>query len=144
MLVATNTAGSALQLDGGSVDLFLSSSVLSSPGGMAAYLGTGNSGLLVLSTNTIFGGLAGVMVDTQTAGTQVWITSNTIVPSVTSLHATIGLYIDGLTSGATIENNTIAYRAPGTMGLKTSAALYVQSSPAATTRSTTTASTSRA
>ena len=128
VLVATNTAGRALQMDGGSVNLSLSSSVLTAGvAGVAVFLGAGDGGLLVLSTNTFSGAAYGVYAASPTATAQIWITSNTIVPAVTSANNTYGLYFNGLASGATIENNTVAYRTPNTMGANTSYALYAQS-----------------
>jgi hypothetical protein len=129
VLVATNTAGSALQMDGGSAGLTLSSSRLSAPAsGAAVYLDVGDDGLIVLSTNALSGAQYGVFVATPAGTAQIWITSNTIVPAVTAANSTYGLYLDGLASGATIENNTIAYRTPGTMGGNSSFGLYAQAS----------------
>ena len=128
VLAAVNAAGSALQLDQGSANLTLSGSVLTAgPAGAAVYLDVGSGGLIVLSSNTLSGAMYGVLVATQT-GAQVWVTSNTIVPAVTSANNTYGLYLNGLMSGATIENNTVAYRTSDTMGTNTSYALYAQGS----------------
>src|SRR5208282_4871430 len=69
------------------------------------------------------GGQYGVYAVGEAGGGQLWITSNTIVPSVTVANNTWGLYLNGLTTGATVENNTVAYRTPGSMGGFTSTAL---------------------
>ncbi|MFI5363339.1 MAG: beta strand repeat-containing protein, partial [Elusimicrobiota bacterium] len=128
VLVATSLTGSALQMDGGSVNLTLSSSTLTAQsGGAAVYLGAGDGGEIILSTNVISGAQYGVYAATPAASAQLWIGSNTIVPSLTAGNNTYALYFDGLASGATIENNTVAYRAPGSMGGFTSYALYAQS-----------------
>ncbi|MBI4060065.1 MAG: right-handed parallel beta-helix repeat-containing protein, partial [Elusimicrobia bacterium] len=127
VLVATNTFGSAVVLQGG-VDLALSlNSLVAGSGGAGAYLDAGNAGLIALSTNMIQGGRYGVFIATQAAGTQVWITSNTILPAVTGVHDTYGLHLDGLMSGATIQNNGIYYRTPGSMGSFASMALHAKS-----------------
>ena len=84
VLVATNTTGNALQVDGGSVNLTLSSSVLTAQSqGYGIYLSM-DAGQIILSTNTINAGAKyGVYVATQSAGTAIWITSNTIISTVT-------------------------------------------------------------
>jgi hypothetical protein len=127
-LAATSAAGIALELDQGSVNLTLSSSVLTAAaGGAGVYLSGDNGGWIVLSTNTISGAGYGVYAATQTAGTRLWIASNTIVPAVTGANNTYGLYFDGLVSGATVENNAIVYRTPGSMSPYASDALYAKS-----------------
>ncbi|MFI5361937.1 MAG: right-handed parallel beta-helix repeat-containing protein [Elusimicrobiota bacterium] len=129
VLVATNTAGSALQMDGGSQGLSLSSSVLTAgSAGAAVYLGAGDGGAIILSTNSLSGAAYGVYAATTTGLSQLWITSSTILPAVTSANNTYGIYLDGLTNGATIESNSIFYQTPGSMGVKKSYGLFVQSS----------------
>ncbi|MDE2424518.1 MAG: right-handed parallel beta-helix repeat-containing protein, partial [Elusimicrobia bacterium] len=117
VLVATNTAGMGLELDHGSVNLTLSSSTLTGGFlGAGVYLDAGNSGLINLSTNTIDAGAQyALYVGAQAGNAQVWITSNTILPTAAGPTnvPTYGVYLDGLTSGATIENNAIDYRVPG-------------------------------
>ena len=122
--------GSALQADGGSVNLSLSSSVLTAPSsGAEVYLGPGDGGLISLSTNTLSGGSTPCSAATPTPSLQLWITSNTIVPLATNSRDTYGVFLEGLASGATIENNTIAYRnAWLDESSHTSHALLVQSS----------------
>ena len=81
-----------------------------------------------MSTNTLSGAAYGVLLTTPAATAQIWITSNTIVPAVTGANNTFGMVFDGLAGGATIENNTVAYRTSGSMSAKISYALYAQSS----------------
>jgi hypothetical protein len=129
VLVATNTFGTALQMANGSYNLTLSSSVLVAPSaGNAVYLNAGNGGLIVLSTNTLSGAAYGVFVATPAASAQIWITSNTILPSLSTTQNTYGLYMDGLTGGATVENNGFYYRASGSASGQTAYAMYFQSS----------------
>ena len=131
VLTATNTFGAALQMDGGSAGLTVSGSVLTTPAsGAAVYLDVGDGGPIVLSTNTLSGGAYGIFVATPMPNTQIWITSNTIVPSLSATQNTYGLYLDGLVAGATIQNNGVYYRAAGagpTAG-KYAYSLYAQSS----------------
>ncbi len=129
VIAATGTAGSALWLDAGSVNLFVSSSVFLGGGnGSGIYLDKSNQGAIYLSTNVILTGAEfGISVATQAGTTQLFITSNTIVPTVGTGVNTYGLYINGLASGATIENNTIVYRTAGSMGAATAYGIYAQS-----------------
>ncbi|MFI5348659.1 MAG: right-handed parallel beta-helix repeat-containing protein [Elusimicrobiota bacterium] len=131
VLVATNTSGSALQMDSGSANMTVSSSVLTAgPSGAAVYLGAGNGGLISLATNTLSGAQYGVYVATQAAGTHIWIASNTVIPSLSSLQSTYGLYLNGLQTGATIQNNGVYYRSStaGPTGTNAAYALFAQSS----------------
>ncbi|MBI3298687.1 MAG: right-handed parallel beta-helix repeat-containing protein, partial [Elusimicrobia bacterium] len=66
VLAATQTAGAALTMTGGSVNMTLTTSTLSGgPGGAALSLEAGNSGTISLSSNTISGGRWGVRVATM-------------------------------------------------------------------------------
>jgi len=116
-IVATNASGSAVVLDGASFGLALSSNtIVAGTQGGGVYLDENNSGAIVLSTNTIRGGHYAVFVGTQQAGTTLWITSNTILPAVSSSFIAYGVYLNGLVTGATIQNNGIYYRTLGTTG----------------------------
>ncbi|MBI4370656.1 MAG: right-handed parallel beta-helix repeat-containing protein, partial [Elusimicrobia bacterium] len=128
VLVGTNTSGSGVWVSSG-VNLFISSNTITGgTNGAGAYLDINNRGLLTLSTNTINAGPQyGLYVATQAAGTALWVTSNTIVPTVTSARNTYGIYLNGLTSGATIQNNAVVYRTSGSMGVNSTWALYAQS-----------------
>ena len=126
ILVGTNTAGVALEWTQGSAGLYMKGSTLS--GSLAGLkLDAGGSGTVIISTNFLAGGRYGLFIGTQTASARLWITSNTIVPSVSAAHDTYGLYVDGLRSGATIHDNSIVYRAPGSMGAFVSIGLYLKS-----------------
>jgi hypothetical protein len=128
VLAATSASGKALNIDGFWTNFKLSSSVLSAGSqGYDVYLGTGGSGLIVLSSNTISGGQYGIYIATKTASTQVWITSNTVLPPLSAVNDTFGIVVNGLTSGATIQNNDVFYRTSGSQsGFKT-VGLYTQS-----------------
>ncbi|MBI5245536.1 MAG: right-handed parallel beta-helix repeat-containing protein, partial [Elusimicrobia bacterium] len=78
VFVATNTNGSALQLEFGSVNLTVSSSSLKAPsGGVGIYLSTGNAGALIFSSNTITGAKYGMFISTQQAGVGLSVSSLT-------------------------------------------------------------------
>ena len=92
------------------------------------YLDLNNKGRLVFSTNTFTGGQYGVYVATQVAGTQVWLSSNTILVSTSATVATYGLCVNGLLSGATIQNNGIYYRRASNASSLNTTALYATAS----------------
>ncbi|MFI5360913.1 MAG: right-handed parallel beta-helix repeat-containing protein, partial [Elusimicrobiota bacterium] len=130
VLTASNPGGAGIYMDTlqGS-DLEADSNVIVGGAlGQGVFVDQGNFGSLIFSTNTITGSQYGVYVATQAAGAQVWLTSNTIAAAVSSANNTYGLYLDGLTTGATIENNTITYRTLGTMGSYASYAFHALSS----------------
>src|SRR3989338_8618906 len=126
VLVATNTLGSAVWMTTTSVNLFMSSNTITGgPQGAGIYLDQNNTGSISLSTNTIMpSSRYGIYVATQTAGAQVWITSNTILPALSASVDTYGIYLNGLASGATIYNNAVVYRAAGGTSGRTYYALY--------------------
>ncbi|MEK7425514.1 MAG: fibronectin type III domain-containing protein, partial [Actinomycetota bacterium] len=94
VFVATNTIGDALQLDGGSVNLFVATSVFKAgPQGAGMHLFTGNSGLIALTSSTITGGNIGVSIATMTCGS---CNGNITMTSMT--------FSGGLTAGATAIN----------------------------------------
>jgi len=72
-------------------------------------------GPTTVAANVILAGFQyGISVGAQNGGsanTDLWIGSNTIVGTVSSSNDTYGLYFNGLTSGATVHNNSIVYRA---------------------------------
>ena len=129
VLIATNTAGYGLHLGLASDNFNLSSTtIITGPQGIGIYLSPGNQGNIVLSTNTILGAEYGISIATQAAGTQVWIASNTIISTMTASNNTYGIYLNGLTTGATIYDNGIYYRGPpASMGSYASYGLYAQS-----------------
>ncbi|MEK7383806.1 MAG: right-handed parallel beta-helix repeat-containing protein, partial [Elusimicrobiota bacterium] len=104
VLVATNTAGSALQLGGGSVNLTLSSSSLSAPsGGAGLYLDEGNNGNIVLATNTITGARYGMIITTQAVGASLSVTSMTfsnLASGATAVNFTGGAIISTFTTAS--------------------------------------------
>ncbi|MEK7746209.1 MAG: G8 domain-containing protein, partial [Elusimicrobiota bacterium] len=119
-----------LWMTGGSVNLAMSSStVYGGPQGAGIYLDQGNSGLLSLSTNTIRPSAQyGLYARGQGPGTQVWVTSNTILPMLSAARDTYGLYFDGLTAGATVQDNGIFLRNPANIGVRTIKAVYAANS----------------
>ncbi len=129
VLIATHTAGSALWMSAGSLDLSLSTSTLvGGAQGAGLFVDEGNSGRLLISTNSFPAAARyAVYAATQQPGTQLWISSNTVLPSLSASRDTFGIYLNGLVSGATIQNNGIFYRSAGSMGAFTSYGLYAQS-----------------
>ncbi|MFA6003375.1 MAG: right-handed parallel beta-helix repeat-containing protein, partial [Elusimicrobiota bacterium] len=82
-------------------------------------------GPLFISSNTIMPGAKyGIYILTQPADAQVWITSNTILPTISNARTTYGIFLDNLTSGATIYNNGFYYRSPGNNGSYTTYGIY--------------------
>jgi hypothetical protein len=127
-LVATGVGGSALWMDQGSTDLTLTASrVSASSSGAAIDIDAGNQGVINISTNQITGAQYGVAVATQSSAAQIWITSNTILPPTSVNNKIYGVYLNGLTSGATVENNAVYFRTSGSMGAFTGYGLYAQS-----------------
>jgi hypothetical protein len=132
VLRAQFPSGFALSLGGGSVNLTVSSSVLNSGNqGTGAYVSGFNNGLIEFSSNTIGpNSKYGIYVFSQMAGTEVWLTSNTILPAVTvGGFDTYGIYMRGVTTGATIQNNNMYFRATGA-GTMTVYPFYFQNSAA--------------
>lgn len=127
-LTATSNTGYALELQGAAGLTLTGSAVTAPSAGAAVYMAGGNSATTILSTNTISGGEYGVFIGTQSPGAQVWITSNTILPAVATGNNTYGLFLDGLTTGATIQNNGIYYRTAGFNIGSTAYGLSVQTS----------------
>ncbi|MFA6004431.1 MAG: right-handed parallel beta-helix repeat-containing protein, partial [Elusimicrobiota bacterium] len=130
MIVATNTIGVGVRLSGNSLDLYLASNTIQSgPRGMGVFLAAGNQGRMVVSTNIINAGAQyGLYVMNQTAGAQVWVTSNTISPTISNARDTYGIYLNSLISGATIYNNGIYHRSAGNNSGQTVYGLYASNS----------------
>ena len=129
VLAALGAAGQGVSFEPGNAGLSMSSNaVTGGAAGAGLYLGSGNSGLIMVSTN-IFrsGGQYGVFAATQASGASVWLTSNTIHPTLSASRDTYGIYFDGLATGATVQNNGVYYRGSGSMGAFTSFALKARS-----------------
>jgi|GEM_PF-4262913 len=126
----SGSTGSALWLAPGNSGLTLSSTTLvGGAQGAGVYIDRGNSGAILISTNTILPGAQyGIYIAAQNAGTQVYVASNTVMPMISPAQDTYGLYLNGLTSGATVADNAFVYRNPGTAASHTAYALYLQSS----------------
>ncbi|MDE2040715.1 MAG: right-handed parallel beta-helix repeat-containing protein, partial [Elusimicrobia bacterium] len=131
VLVPTAVNYSGLVVGGGSVNFSVSSTtILAGPGGTGAgiYFFAGTSGLINLSSNTISSSYQyGIDLATQAPDAAIWITSNTITPTVTNANDTYGLYFAGLPSGATVQNNAIVWRDAGSQSGHTAYGLYAHS-----------------
>ncbi|MBI4376759.1 MAG: right-handed parallel beta-helix repeat-containing protein, partial [Elusimicrobia bacterium] len=90
-------------------------------------LGQDNGGTVILSSNTILGARYGIAVATQAAGSRIWIGSNTIVGTLSASANTYGIYLNGLQTGATIQNNAIVFRSAGGASGRHYLGLYGQS-----------------
>ncbi|TBR21825.1 hypothetical protein EPO15_09305, partial [bacterium] len=129
VLVGTNTAGNGFGMTGASEGLLLSlNTVRGGPTGAGVLIAGGSGGTLVLSTNTVLAGAEkGIYILNSAAGASIWLTSNTVNPTLSPTQNTMGLHLEGLLSGATVQNNGIYYRTPGTP--LATAPLYVKDSP---------------
>ncbi|MBI4376735.1 MAG: right-handed parallel beta-helix repeat-containing protein, partial [Elusimicrobia bacterium] len=88
-----------------------------------------NRGSILISTNTLLpGSRYGISVASQAAGTSVWIGSNTVVLRASSSGDIYGIRLNGLITGATIQNNAIVLRQPASAGANTLYGFYVQNS----------------
>jgi hypothetical protein len=102
VFVATNSAGAALQLGGGSVNLTLSSSSLSAPsGGAGIDLDAGNTGVMTVATNTVRGAQYGMLIGAQSSGASLSVTSMTfanLAPGATAVNFTGGTLVSTFTT----------------------------------------------
>lgn len=73
------------------------------------------SGLIIMSTNTVIarGASHAVVASDLHPSAVVWITSNTILPSLSASATTYGVFLSNLPGGATVQNNGIYYRTGG-------------------------------
>jgi hypothetical protein len=130
VLAATDPGGDALTFLGGSVNLTVTGSTLTSAGGRGAALEAGNGGVLSLSSDTFQGGVQCLSIAAQQAGTTVWISSNLVLPILEAnpLPLTYGIYLNGLTTGATIYDNEVYYRTAASNLNNTANPLYATGS----------------
>jgi hypothetical protein len=111
---------------------FAGNTIFGGAQGYGLRLEPGNSGLINLSTNAILGARFSLSVDSPVSGARVWVSSNTIYPTLSASFSTIGLSFSGLVSGATVQYNEIAYRTAGASNLSygiaglTSSGLIIQ------------------
>jgi len=111
-VLAAGPGGSAVLFAPGDFGITVSSNVVyGGQYGAGIYVGGPNAGPVFLSTNVVAAGPQ-VGINVQ-AGAPVYITSNTIVPSVTSQLATAGIFLANLASGATVQNNGVYFRSSG-------------------------------
>ncbi|MBI4377147.1 MAG: right-handed parallel beta-helix repeat-containing protein, partial [Elusimicrobia bacterium] len=129
ILISTASAGNAIQVLGGGMSLAVSSSTLrAGPSGSAIHFSAPwGPGAVNISSNTLIGGRYGVFISTQGIGTRIWVGSNTIVSSLSPSIDTYGIYLNGLRSGATIQNNSIVFRSAGGATERNYYGLYGQS-----------------
>jgi hypothetical protein len=118
VVAATSGNGTGVKLGAGVVNFAMSSTTLlgTTSGGTASrgvYMENGNRGAIDISSSLISGFHRGIAIATQTPTTRLWVTSNTIVVPVVAAADTYGLRVDGLQSGATIQDNSIVFRTPG-------------------------------
>ncbi|MBI5883851.1 MAG: right-handed parallel beta-helix repeat-containing protein, partial [Elusimicrobia bacterium] len=129
-LVSAANGGGGLLYEGGSLNLEVSSSTLIGRQGYGFMMGSGSGGRVVLSTNTIEGLTHGVeIIGPHRSGTEIWLASNTVVSDVWGSGSVYGVYLEGLTSGATVYNNSIVRRTPGGAAGYTAYGIYALNSP---------------
>ena len=102
------TGAHGLWLAGGSSGLSMSSNVVTATS-FGVLLDRNSSGAIVLSTNSFDGNAYSVLALSQMPGAAVWITSNTLENPV---------LLEGLTTGATIQNNDILLEGIGVAALE--------------------------
>ncbi|HBT62073.1 MAG TPA: hypothetical protein DEB40_10060, partial [Elusimicrobia bacterium] len=131
-IAAKNSGADGIYWESTCTDLRITSSVIQAGPGAGSYgirLAANSKGVVVLSTNTVRAGPQyGVYVDDMLGGAQVWITSNTIIPTLSSAMDTYGIYLNGLTTGATIYDNSIVYRTNDSHTGRTTYGLYATGS----------------
>lgn len=129
-LVGTGASGSGLWLTGASSGLRVSSNTIrAASAGAGIRFDAGSAGVLAVSTNTIrAAGRYGIHVSSPAGGAQVWITSNTVLPSASAANDVYGLFLDGLANGATVQDNGLYFRTAGSMGGFTAFGLFARSS----------------
>ncbi len=125
------TAGDALLYTGGNTGITLSSNVIQGgPRSQGVWFDETNGvGTIIVSTNTILSGpQVGLGARGLAAGSSLWITSNTVNPTLTTSTQTAGIVLISLTAGATVQNNNIYYRVSGSMGTNNTSAIYANGS----------------
>jgi hypothetical protein len=129
ILNATGESRSGVWVAFGNMNLTISSNIITAgASGSGIYFDTGTMGLVDISSNIINAGSRyGIKIGTQTSSADIFITSNTISVSTSPARDTYGIYLDGLVSGATIQNNAVAYRTPGNVSGYTAYGLYAKS-----------------
>jgi hypothetical protein len=90
--------------------------IIGLPQAEGLYVGAGNTGVLQLTSNTVSGARFGIEVTTQIAGPFVFIASNTVLVNADNARDTIGILLDGLATGATVQNNAVVLRQGGDLG----------------------------
>lgn len=118
--------GCAVRLQGAGQPTVSSNTLISHNDG--ACVDVNNYGLVLVASNVVTARGAGVRVNSQAPQTpQVWVSSNSIRP-VPGFMTVRGLHFDGLTSGATVENNSVYFRSGGGVAGTTAYGLSAQSS----------------
>ncbi|MBI5209054.1 MAG: right-handed parallel beta-helix repeat-containing protein [Elusimicrobia bacterium] len=110
VLVGTNTAGTALALAGGSLNLTLSSSALAGGGqGIGLYIDANNTGVISLGSVTVGSSRYGVALATQAAGFSLAVDSITfrgLAAGATAFHFLGGTFVSTITL-ADFEDTTV-------------------------------------
>ncbi|MBI2384861.1 MAG: right-handed parallel beta-helix repeat-containing protein, partial [Elusimicrobia bacterium] len=116
VFIATNTAGSALALAGGSVNLTLATSALTSPAlGRGLALNPGNAGVVTLGSVTFSGAARGIEVSTQGALFSLTVDSVTfrgLSSGATAIHFLGGTFVSTITL-ANFEDATTGVNVSG-------------------------------
>jgi hypothetical protein len=105
-LTATNGAGIALQLTGGSSGLTLATSLLTAPS-VGLNVATGDLGALVVSSLTVASALNGVQIGSISGGflSIAGLTFNTLAPGATAINLTAGVLVSTFSSVAFNDSN---------------------------------------
>lgn len=117
-IAVTGAAGRGIWARNGNINLALAkSAIFMGPAqGEGIRIDSGSGGLVTITSNTLQGGPTTVAVGAHSPLSQVWIATNTILPGLTASANSFGIKFDGLVTGATVFNNTIALRLPGSQG----------------------------
>lgn len=118
-------AGSGLALRGVSWGLSVTTAVFTG-GRVGLYLDVGNRGLLTASSS-VFKGHGNAGVHAAATPAQVWLSSNTLEPLPSAGADVFGIRMEGLASGATVQDNQVYFRAAGSMGSATAYAVQAKS-----------------
>ncbi len=113
-IIGTGLGGRAVDMSNSNFLSFTSNTVTGPASGSALEFGAGNSGYNDISTNTFLpGAMYQIYVPDFGVGSTLWFTSNTVLPTVSASTNSYGFYFNGLTRGATVQDNNIFYRGSG-------------------------------
>ncbi|MFC1679175.1 FG-GAP-like repeat-containing protein, partial [Elusimicrobiota bacterium] len=115
-IYGSDAGNMAVRMWEGSVNLFLASNTIAGVEGADGIYAVGSNGMLEFSTNTLLFLQNGIYIEDMAPRTEIWITSNTIVPKIMAANPSRGIWLKGLNTGATIQNNSIVWREEGGSG----------------------------